>query len=104
MARAQRSESSVDRLYQLPLSDFVSARNALAKEPGADAAAIRALQKPSLPAWAVNQLYWRRRDVYDDLIARARDLRATHDATLGGKTPDPRGATRAHRHDAGRDV
>src|SRR5688572_5067361 len=96
MARAQRSESPLDRLYQLPLSDFVSARNALAKEPGADAAAIRALQKPSLPAWAVNQLYWRHRDVYDDLVARAQDLRATHDATLGGKRPDLRGASRVH--------
>ena len=80
MARAQKSESPLDRLYQLPLSDFISARNALAKESGADAAEIRALQKPSLPAWAINQLYWHRRDVYDDLIAAARDLRATHDA------------------------
>lgn len=97
MARAvQKSESPLDRLYQLPLGDFVSARNALAKESGTDAAAIRALQKPSLPAWAVNQLYWRRRDVHDDLIAAARDLRATHDATLGGKRADLRGASRAH--------
>jgi hypothetical protein len=96
MARAQKSESPFDRLYQLPLSEFVSARNALAKESGADAAEIRALQKPSLPAWAVNQLYWHRRDVHDDLIAAARDLRATHDATLGGKRADLRGASRAH--------
>ena len=96
MARAQRSESPLDQLYQLPLSDFVSARNALAKESGTDAAAIRSLQKPSLPAWAVNQLYWQRRDVFDDLIARAQDLRATHDATLGGKRADLRGASRAH--------
>lgn len=96
MARAQRSESPLDRLYQLALSDFVSARNALAKESGTDAAAVRSLQKPSLPAWAVNQLYWRRGDVYDDLIERAQDLRATHDATLGGKRADLRGASRAH--------
>jgi hypothetical protein len=96
MARAQKSESPLDRLYQLPLSDFVSARNALAKESGADAAEIRALQKPSLPAWAVNQLYWHRRDIHDDLIAAARDLRATHDATLSGKRADLRGASRAH--------
>jgi hypothetical protein len=96
MARAPKSDSPVDRLYQLPLSEFVSARNALAKESGADAAEIRSLQKPSLPAWAVNQLYWQQRDVYDDLIARAQDLRATHDATLSGKRPDLRGASRAH--------
>jgi hypothetical protein len=96
MARAQKSDSPIDRLYQLPLSEFVTARNALAKESGADAAEVRSLQKPSLPAWAVNQLYWQRRDVYDDLIARAQDLRATHDATLSGKRPDLRGASRAH--------
>ena len=80
----------------MPLGDFVAARNALAKESGKDGAAIRALQKPSLPAWAVNQLYWRQRDVYDDLIAQAQDLRATHDATVGGKRADLRGASRAH--------
>jgi hypothetical protein len=96
MARAQKSDSPLDRLYQLPLSEFVSARNVLAKESGADGAEIRSLQKPSLPAWAVNQLYWQRRDVYDDLIERAQDLRATHDATLSGKRADLRGASRAH--------
>ena len=96
MARAPKPESPLDRLYQVPLGEFVAARNALAKELPKDGATIRALQKPSVPAWAVNQLYWRRRDVYDDLIARAQDLRATHDATLGGKRADLRGASRAH--------
>ena len=96
MARPE-IRSPLDRLYRLPLSEFVTARNALAKESGADAAEIRSLQKPSLPAWAVNQLYWQRRDIYDDLIARAQDLRATHDATLGGKRADLRGASRCPR-------
>ena len=96
MARPQKSDSTVDRLYQLPLGEFVAARNALAKQSGENAAAIRALQKPSVPAWAVNQLYWRQRVVYDDLIGRAQDLRATHDATLAGKRADLRGASRAH--------
>ena len=96
MERAPKPESSLDRLYQAPLGDFVAVRNALAKEAGKDGAAIRALQKPSLPAWAVNQLYWRRRDAYADLIAQAQDLRATHDATVSGKRADLRGASRAH--------
>jgi hypothetical protein len=96
MARALKPDSPLDRLYQVPLGDFVAARNTLAKESGKDGAAIRALQKPSLPAWAVNQLYWRQRDVYDDLIAQAQDLRATHDATVSGKRADLRGASRAH--------
>ena len=96
MARAHTPDSGLDRLYQVPLSEFVAARNALAKESGANGAAIRALPKPSVPAWAVNQLYWREREAYDDLIARAQDLRATHDATLAGKRADLRGASRAH--------
>lgn len=94
MARASQSDSGIDRLYQLPLSEFVAARNALAKEAGD--ADIKTLQKPSLPAWAVNQLYWRHRSVYDDVTARAEDLRATHLATQRGKRADLRGASRDH--------
>ena len=96
MARNQKSETQVDRLYQLPLGEFIAARNALAKEAGADAAAVRALQKPNLPAWAVNQLYWRNRGVYDALTASAEDLRATHLASVRGKSADLRGASRDH--------
>jgi hypothetical protein len=94
MARAPKSDSGIDRLYQLPLSEFVAARNALAREAGD--ADIKTLQKPSLPAWAVNQLYWRHRGVYDDVTARAEDLRATHLATQRGKRADLRGASRDH--------
>ena len=67
MARAQKADSPLDRLYQLPLSEFVSARNALAKESGTDSAEIRSLPKPSLPAWAVK--------VLRALYAQARRLR-----------------------------
>ncbi len=94
MARASTSDSGIDRLYQLPLSEFVAARNALAREAGDSG--IKTLQKPSLPAWAVNQLYWRQRSVYDEVTARAEDLRATHVATQGGKRADLRGASRDH--------
>ena len=94
MPRAPKSDAGIDRLYQLPLSEFVAARNALAKEAGN--AEIKALQKPSVPAWAVNQLYWRHRGVYDDVTARAEDLRATHLATQRDKRADLRGASREH--------
>jgi hypothetical protein len=48
-------------LYGLPLERFISERNALAKELRAagrrdDAASVAAMRKPSLAAWAVNQL------------------------------------------------
>jgi hypothetical protein len=50
-----------DRLYGLPLEEFVRARNGLAarlrKAGRTDAAAeIAALRKPSAPVWAINQL------------------------------------------------
>ena len=96
MARAPKTDPDIDRLFQLPLADFVSARNALAKGAGDGAAGIRALQKPNVPAWAVNQLFWRHRTVYDQLIARAEDLRATHQAASQGKRADLRGASRDH--------
>ena len=92
MARQDR-DAEIDALYQLPLAEFIPARNALAKHAGAD---VRRLQKPTLPAWAVNQLYWKDRRAYDELVTRARDLRATHDAALRGKPGDVRGASRAH--------
>jgi len=48
-------------LYSLPLASFIAERNALAKELRArgrrgDAARVTAMRKPSLAAWAVNQL------------------------------------------------
>jgi hypothetical protein len=61
MTEASEVERALDRLFALPLTEFVAARNALAAdlraEAGAEAAeAVKQLRKPSLPAWAVNQL------------------------------------------------
>jgi hypothetical protein len=83
-------------LFQLPLDQFTAARNALAKRAGAKGSAIRELSKPPVAAWAVNQLYWRDRDVYDALIDASEELRRTHKAVLGGKSGDLRAAGRAH--------
>src|SRR6476646_6197927 len=82
------TDAAVDRLYQLPLAEFTAARNALAKELGKDGGDVRALEKPNLPAWAVNQLYWRRRPVYKKLIAAADARRAAHAKKLSGKNAD----------------
>ncbi len=91
-------EDEVDKLYQLPLKEFTPARNALAKQADGDhAAAVRALQKPSVPAWAVNQLYWRKRGVYDKLVEAAERLRTTHRSLLAGKSVDLYAAEEAHR-------
>jgi hypothetical protein len=50
-----------DELYALPLEEFTAARDRIAKKlrEGGDKAAadaVRALRKPSVPAWAVNQV------------------------------------------------
>ena len=66
-------EDEVDALFKLPLGEFTPARNALAarlRKGGhqnlADAA--KALPKPSVAAWVVNQLYWQYREPFDRLI------------------------------------
>jgi hypothetical protein len=89
-------EPDIDHLYQVPLGEFIAERNALAKRAGGDAADVRNLQKPTSPAWAVNQLYWKKRPVYDELLESAADLRATHQAALRGRAGDLRGASQAH--------
>lgn len=94
----KQAESEIDRLYQLPLDEFTAARNALAKKTGD--AELRALSKPPLAAWAVNQLYWRERDTYDALLEAANAVRASHKAVLGGKKADLRAAGREHEEAA----
>jgi hypothetical protein len=91
-------DQAIARLYQLPLGEFTPARNALAKQVrGADAARVRTLQKPTVPAWAVNQLYWRERPLYDQVIEAAERLRTAHRSLLAGKTVDLHEAEAAHR-------
>ena len=93
---AARVDEEIAELYRLPLAEFTSGRNALAKRAGARAAEVRALSKPAIGAWAVNQLYWHDRDTYDRLIGAAGDLRRAHAAVLGGGHGDVRAAGRSH--------
>ncbi|MEO8070796.1 MAG: hypothetical protein ABI652_05305 [Acidobacteriota bacterium] len=71
-------DAEIDRLYQTPLPEFTAARDALAKRDKASSAAIKKIEKPTAPAWAVNQLYWRRRTLVDRLVTAAEQLRAAH--------------------------
>jgi hypothetical protein len=90
------SPMDLDKLYRLPLDEFTAARNALAKTAGKHAPAIRALTKPPVAAWAVNQLYWRERRAWDALVDAAENLRRTHKAMLSGRGGDVRAAGAAH--------
>lgn len=79
-------ERRIDELYALPLAEFTAARNDFAKSLRADgdkeaAARVKALAKPSLSAWAVNQLHHHQGDELDALLAAGEQLRA---AQLGG--------------------
>jgi hypothetical protein len=89
-------DAEIDRLYQLPLDEFTAARNALARAAGDGAADVRALVKPPIAAWAVNQLYWRDGDTWNALVAAAENARRAHRAVLSGKGGDVRAATRVH--------
>jgi hypothetical protein len=88
-------DSDIDRLYEGPLDAFIDARNALAK--ATKVAAVKALVKPSLPAWAVNRLHWHQRALVDRLIAASETVRAEHQRALAGEKAAIAGAEQAHR-------
>ena len=99
-------DAKIDDLYRQPLNDFTSARNALAKSlTGADAQRVRALAKPTVVPWAVNQVYWRARAAYDRLMKSGERLRKAQIAALEGHAADVRtasdGASSRHRRRGG---
>ena len=91
-------DRDIDALYQLPPAEFTAARTALVKTLSGDAAAqVRQLKKPTAVPWAVNQVYWRARSVYDSLTKGGKALRDAQIAILKGRKADVRAATEAHR-------
>jgi hypothetical protein len=91
-------ESSVDELYRAPLGAFIEARATLARSlTGDDARRVRKLAKPTVVPWAVNQVYWRARPLFDRLLKSGAHLRDAQVASLEGKRADVRAALEAHR-------
>jgi hypothetical protein len=91
-------EDRIDELYQVPLPAFVSARASLADTLGGqDAKRVKALKKPKVVPWAVNQLFWLARAPYDRLMKRGAELRRAQLSSLKGRSTDVRQATEAHR-------
>jgi hypothetical protein len=87
---AQAPDDAVDRLYGLPREDFVGERDALAKQLRADgrrdeAAAVKALGKPTVAAWAANQAVRSQKKSARDLWKAGDQLSAAHDAVLAGR-------------------
>jgi hypothetical protein len=101
---AKAPDDAIDRLYGLPLDAFVGERDALAKELRAagqrdEAAAVKALKKPSVAAWAVNQALRTQTKAARDLWKAGDALAAAQDAVLSGKGSgaDLRAATERER-------
>jgi hypothetical protein len=91
-----------DALYQIPLAEFTPARNALVtrlKKGGKpeDAARVKGLIKPSIPAWAVNQLFWHHRSAFDALIAIGERFRRAQAEQIKGQPADIRGPLEERR-------
>lgn len=77
--------AEVDRLYGLPLEEFTAARNELAKQLGD--ASIKQLKKPTVPAWAVNQLARGREVDVRRLLRAGEQLEQAQKAAVEGGDP-----------------
>jgi hypothetical protein len=81
--------ADVERLYGVPLDEFTSTRDALARElrqagDRAAADALRRLRKPSVAAWALNQVRRHERGRVDQLLAAGERLRDAQRRLLAG--------------------
>jgi hypothetical protein len=75
-------DEALDHVFSQPLATFTEERNRIAKELAAagdkeGAASIKAIKKPSVSAWAVNQLARRSRDGMDELVGLHEELAGT---------------------------
>jgi hypothetical protein len=85
-------EPEIDRLYGGPLDEFVQQRDELARRLNREGdreagARVKALRKPTVGAWALNQAVRRRRAETDALLATGRRLREAHESLLSGGDP-----------------
>jgi hypothetical protein len=89
VAENDQVESAADELYGLPPGEFTGARDARAKELRAAgereaAKEVKGLRKPTVAAWALNQLSRRRGKDLDRLLAAGEQLRAAQEELLAG--------------------
>jgi hypothetical protein len=78
--KADAIDWAADELYALAPADFTNARDELARKLRDDgereaAKEVKSLRKPTLAAWALNQLKRRRKKEVDQLLAAGRALR-----------------------------
>jgi hypothetical protein len=103
MPASESLAKEIHLLYGLPPDEFTRARDELAKRlrtegRSDDGAAVKALKKPNLPAWAVNQLTRRHRAEVKKLLEAGERLRTAHERLLsGGKQDELREAAERER-------
>lgn len=83
-------DEAASELYGRPLAEFVDARNELAKRAkteGANEAAtsIKAMRKPTVAAWVINQLVRASRSDVEDLVALGEQMRTATAESDGAK-------------------
>jgi hypothetical protein len=90
---AAELDKQIDRLYTVPLDEFVERRNELTRSLRKDgdreaADEVKGLRKPTVPAWAVNQLAHREKMRLRGLLTAGERLRKAHEQLLGGGSPE----------------
>lgn len=104
MGESTFDDKDIRLLYREPLEGFIAARDQMVKElrtagRAADASVVKALRKPSVPAWALNQLAERDTEGVEMLLDTGAEVRAAQQAALSsdGKAERLREATAARR-------
>ena len=88
-------DEALDHVFSQPLDSFTAERNRIAKELAAAgdkdaAAAVKALKKPTVSAWAVNQLARGSRDDMAELVRLHEQLAGSRGADLRRVTDERR--------------
>lgn len=100
---APELEAELDRLFAAPFGDFVAQRDELSrglrKDGDREAAdQVKALRKPSLAVWAVNQLARKEPKDFRALLDAGARLREAQENVLAGESPEKlEGAAAAER-------
>lgn len=99
-ATAEDVETVLDALYRGPRERFIAERKVAARRLAAagrsdDAARVKAASKPSVSAWAVNQLWWAHRPRMQALLDAAR--RQAHAMLVGAGPAEHAAAGLARR-------
>ncbi len=90
--RRSKLDTEIQGLYGLPLQEFTSARNALAKSLKKEgekesSEEVAALPKPSVSAWAVNHLFTVDSERMEELLAAGEKARKALREILSGGDP-----------------